>query len=91
MSILSKIGNIFKSLGGIIVSALKSAAVNGLTDSIVEEAKKWAKVAAGKELDNAAKREFVVKILTSKGIPESISRLAVELAVQALKAELKKV
>lgn len=83
--------NWFKNVGRLIAKALKHAELQGLTDEVLAIALEWAKVAATKELDNAQRREFVVQILVSKGIPESIARLAVELAVQAIKAELTKV
>ena len=89
MSVWSKIGNFFGKIGKLIAYA----GLKGLTDELVEVAKAWVKIAAGKELDNTQKREFVVKILASKfpAIPESIIRLAVELAVQAVKKELEKI
>lgn len=90
MSILSAIGNAFKSFGKFIGPTLKSAAVKGLTDELVKQAAAWAKVAASQQLDNAGKREFVVNLLVKKGVPESIARLATELGVQAIKAEVKK-
>lgn len=49
----------------------------------------WARVAAEKFTDNAKRREFVVQMLMARGIPESIARLAVELAVQFIKRELR--
>lgn len=91
MNIFAKIGGFFAKFGKVVWSALEQAGIKGLTDEIVQEALAWAKVAAQQTLDNAGKREFVVKMLTSRGIPESIARLAVELAVQLLKKELGKV
>lgn len=82
----------FKKIGHVLQSIIEYAGGNGLTDELIQEALKWVKVAASKELDNSQRREFVVQILMSKfHIPESIARLAVELAVQALKKELNKV
>ena len=76
-------------VGTIIRNSLGIAAGRGLTDALVKEALGWVKVAAAKELDNTARREFVVAILVAKRIPESIARLAVELAVQITKTQLK--
>jgi hypothetical protein len=75
----------FKSIGSIIVRAFHSAAARGLTDAIVSQALDLVKTAAQGVLDNAGKREWVVAALVAKGIPESIARLAVELAVQEFK------
>ena len=58
-------------------------------DETIKMALDWARVAAGKELDNAQRREFVVALLVARGIPESLARLATELAVQILKKEVK--
>ena len=84
-------GGLLSFVGTVIRNALGVAAGRGLTDALVKEALSWVKVAAGKELDNSARREFVVAILVAKGIPESVARLAVELAVQIAKHELTKV
>ena len=91
MNIFSKIARTLKKIGTLVWKALDAAGAKGLTDEVLQLAIKWAKVAAGKQLDNAQRREFVVGILTAKGIPESIARLAVELAVQAIKSGLKEV
>lgn len=78
----------FGGLGSHIKKALGSAQARGLTDEVTTLALQWVKVAAGKALSNTDKREFVIAILKSKGVPESIARLAVELGVNLLKAEL---
>lgn len=70
--------------------ALNAAVESGLTDEVVHTAYQWAKVAANKFVDNAEKREFVVRMLVAKGVPESLARLATELGVRLLKAELAK-
>ncbi len=89
--------NIFKrlllGLGKTLLAALGHATLNGLKDEVLDAAKEWVKVAANTEfLDNGARREFVVKVLREKFpfVPESIVRLAVELAVQAVKKEMEK-
>ena len=81
----------FKKVSTIVSYALGHASTKGLTDDIVHLALEWVKVAATKELDNDSRREFVVKLLTNRGIPESVARLATELAVQLAKRELAKV
>ena len=90
MKFFDVFGGFFQKIGKLVLSALKSAEVKGLTDEVLATASAWATVAANKALSNTEKREFVVQILTGRGIPESIARLAVELAVQAIKAELNK-
>lgn len=47
-----------------------------------------AKEAATKYADNPTRRAWVIAQLISRGIPESIARLLVELAVQHLKADV---
>lgn len=87
MSVLSAIGGFFKKLGTWIKKGLVAAVGAGLTDEIVKAALGWVKVAADRFVDNGEKREFVVRMLTTRGIPEGVARLAVELAVQIYKKE----
>lgn len=91
MSFLSKISGFFKGFFGKLAGLIKLAKANGLTEEVVVLAEQWVKVAATKVISDGAKREFVVGVLISKGVPESIARLAVELAYQALKDELDKI
>lgn len=79
--------NWVKKFGGFIKKAFLAADGKGLTDKLVKDALTFVKVAAVKFADNAEKREWAVKALVSRGIPESLARLAVELAVQILKRE----
>ena len=58
-----------------------------IPDDILKMAVDWARVAIVQFTDNAQRREFVVQMLMARGIPESIARLATELAVQLLKHE----
>jgi len=88
MGFWSKLGSGFRKLGSLIKEGLGSAVVRGLTDDIVKTALVWVRVAATKFTDNAERRNFVIQILVSKGIPESIARIAVELAVQIAKKRL---
>ena len=77
----------FRRIGVLVKKAL------GLVEELVSEqtlalAVVWVRVAAGKFLDNAKRREFVVEILMARGVPESVARLAVELAVRIVKQDL---
>jgi hypothetical protein len=58
-----------------------------VTDENIQLALGWARVAASKYSDNATRREFVVSILVTRGVPENIARIAVEIAVGLLKKE----
>lgn len=78
----------FKSFGKLFKKAFKYAHEVGVTDDLLEVAKKWIAVANDKFVDNADKREFVVKMLISKGIKEAVARLAVELAYRVYKKEV---
>ena len=84
--------NIFKKILGIAKSLLDKALVlakdSGLSDEVVDLALRWVRVAAVQFVDNVERREFVVKTLVDRGIPESISRLAVELAYRLYKKEI---
>jgi hypothetical protein len=79
--------SIFKVFSTVIYRAIHSATARGLTKQLIEQAKELAKEAAAKFADNAQRREWVVARLVARGIPESIARLAVELAVSAIKGE----
>lgn len=88
---LKSVGDFFKGVGESIVHALGYASTHGLTDAVLKAAELVVKDAALKFIDdNAAKREYAVRELQKTGLGESISRLAVELAVQAVKGELAK-
>lgn len=91
MSFLSAIGNAFKSLGKFILKAIGAASFNGLKDEIVQAALAYVKDAAARGLANDAAREYVVQALMKSGVPESLARLAVELAVQLFKKEIGKI
>ena len=76
------------SFGKLIKKALGLAKDAGLTDDVVDLALKWVRVAASKTIDNSAKRQLVVDLLMAKGVPESIARLATELAYRLYKTEI---
>lgn len=82
--------NILKALFGLLKKAFSLAQEAGLTDELVGIAKDWAKMAEEKFLDNNDKREFVVKMLMAKGVPQGVARLATELGVRLLKSEEEK-
>ena len=91
MSFKSFIVNTFTTLGKLVYTAVTHAQTKGLTDDLLHTALVWVKVMAHKNMesmDNREKREWVVGILVAKGIPESVARLATELAVHLAKAEL---
>lgn len=92
MSIFGSIGSFFKKIGVGIGHAFVAAGGRGLTDDVLAVAVSLVRSYIGSSLDNTQKREAVVRLLMSRvHIPESIARLAVELAVQTVKAELAKV
>ena len=76
---------LFKRLGALIWRAINAAEASGLTDQIVEMALPLVLRAAVELATNEARREWVVATLIANGIPESVSRIAVELAVQIVK------
>ena len=75
-------------LGKLIAKAFQSAAARGLTDAIVQDALSFVRQAAANIVSNDDKRVWAVSALVSKGVPESIARLAVELAVQLFKDQV---
>lgn len=83
--------NLFKRLFGGVKSFVDR--VIGLIrahvpDEVLARAIQYVEAAALKFVDNSQRREWAVKQLVDRGIPESIARLAVELAVQLVKKEL---
>ena len=78
----------FGWLIGALKKAFSYAKDNGLTDDLVQLALKWVREASKKSVENPEKREWVVEILKAKGIPESVARIAVELAYQLYKKEI---
>lgn len=79
--------NIFTWIGSLFKKAFNIAVERGLTDELLNDAKKMVIVAAGRFADNSEKREWVVKLLVLRGLPESVARFAVEAAVQLIKKE----
>lgn len=87
---MSWYGKLFGGIGKGLKAAVGFAQDHGLTDEILKLALQWVKVAEAQNIDNPAKRELVVKVLVGKGVPENVARLAVELGVQTIHAETRK-
>jgi hypothetical protein len=79
----------FISIGKLIKKGLSAAKDNGLDDALVESVLPLVREAAILFLDNAERRNYVIKILVAKGVPESVARIALELALQIIKKESK--
>ena len=86
MSFSSFVGGLW----GHISKAFSAAQAAGLTDSLVQLALPLIREANLKFVDNTERREWVVTQLAKGGVPESIARLAVELAFQLYRKELAK-
>jgi pimeloyl-CoA synthetase len=76
----------FKKLGSWLSKAVKFVEEK-VSDENISMAVAWVKVAREKFVDQSERREFVVKLLKAKGVPENLARLAVEIAVGLVKAE----
>ena len=81
----------FKKIGQYLTKAVQIVR-DVVPEEVLSAAIQWVKIAAGSQLDNAGKREYVVERLAKvfPGVSESILRLAVELAVRIVKKELNK-
>lgn len=77
----------FKKAGSLIAKALGFASTKGLTDAVLEKAIDYVRRAEQDFASNSVRREWVVTQLIKIGVPESIARLAVELAVQTIKSQ----
>lgn len=91
MSFLSDVGHFFANIGKLVGKALSYAAGKGLTDEVVKTALVWVRVAENKFVTDPEKRAFVLQLLVNKGLPESIARIAIELAYQLFQKEFDKV
>lgn len=82
------LGRLFTGIGKLVARAFQSSVGRGLTDAVMDAALAYVRAAAGRFTDNAERREWAVDMLARKlHIPESLARVAIELAVQAWKAE----
>ena len=88
MSFISTLGTIFKKVKTLVQKAWHLAEVAGVNDELLAFALKWIRVANAKFIDNTERREFVVQLLLNRKVPESIARLAVEMAFQVYKSEV---
>lgn len=77
--------DLFRFLGRLAKKAFGFAQESGLTDEIIQKALELVRIAASKFDENEERREWVVAALRGIGLPESIARLALELAVQIWK------
>jgi hypothetical protein len=82
---LKACAKVFVSLGKALVRVFKAAEERGLTDDIVTLAEGLVGEAQRQFNNNATRREWSVSTLIAAKVPESIARLAVELAVQLFK------
>lgn len=88
MSFLTSVKEFFSGTALHVRRGIEAARSRGLDDALVDLALKWARVAVHQFADNDQRRAFVIKMLVTKGVPEAVARLAVELAVAILKREL---
>jgi hypothetical protein len=91
MNPFKAIGKFFVQIGTLIRKAFQAAQAAGLTDDVVALVLPKVRELMNSTLDNATRREQAVSFLRERGVPEAIARLAVELAVRLVKAELAKV
>lgn len=83
---LNALGRVFVVIGRWARQAFGYAESKGLTDDLVTTALGFVEQAQQQFTDNAQRREWVVAALLALKVPESVARLAVELAVQLMKA-----
>lgn len=88
MNLFHVFGRAFIGIGKGILAALRFADKHGLTDDLVNLALRHVMDAQAQFATNDERREYVVSKLKGHFVPESIARLAVELAVAKYKASL---
>ena len=89
-NIFAAIGGFFKKLGKLLGSLFVVIA-SEITEDQLDIAIEYARQAATTYVDNAQRRHFVMGALKTRfKFSESIARLAVELAVQAIKKGIDK-
>jgi transposase len=86
-SMLNIFKKVFITLSKVLVRVFKVAQDRGLTDDIVNRAEGLVGEAQKQFNDNDARREWAVAALIAAKVPESIARLAIELAVQVFKSK----
>lgn len=88
MNPLKALGRVFIGIGKGLLKVLRFAESRGLTDDLLDLAIGAVTNASVRFTSNDERREWAVGQLRNKGTPESIARLAVEAAVQAVKQRL---
>ena len=83
-----KIGSFFKGLGKFLGKAFHIAQSLGLDDDLIRLALPYVRQANAKFVDNNERREWCVNVLKAMKVPQSIARIAVELAFQLYKKEI---
>ena len=86
LNFLRSIGGVLTGMGSLLSQGL-SVARAVVPHDVLKMAYEWALVAAEEYADNDTRRAFVIRMLVARGVPESVARLAVELAVQLIKKE----
>ena len=82
---MSWITALFRTIGTLAKAAFSFAQERGLTDDLIQQTLGFVMSAQGQFDGNNERREWVIQQLTGLGVPDSIARLAVELAVQLMK------
>lgn len=80
--------HLFQSFGRWTLVVLRFARANGLDDELLDLALRLVTHAQPNFQTNDERRDYVLGRLKAAGIPESIARLAIELAVQAYKKKV---
>ena len=90
--------NFFKSIGHFIAGipsqigkGIQLIVKSGLTQEVIQLALPLVRQAATKVMSDQARREWVVNALIAQHVPESVARVAVELAYNLYQAEITKV
>ncbi len=84
------IKRLFSHITTLIKQAISLAQESGLTDDIIHMTLPFIRSASSQFTENSDKREWVVRRLLAAKVPESVARLALELAFKLYQAELTK-
>ena len=79
--------NIFSKIFGFISKAFRRAEKFGLNDQLIKDTLGWVEMASDRLSTPEQRREWVVAVLVARKVPESVARLAVEVAVQIWKSK----
>lgn len=88
MNIFRALGRVFVRIGKVMLAGLRFAEAKGLTDDLVDMALRLVTQAQAQFPDTEDRRDWVVDRLVAHRVPESVARLALELAVQAYKKQV---